>query len=288
MRTVFCSLSVLFLALAFDGVSAQTIDAGRGELPLVVPSGYDAAKPAPLMMLIHGYGSSGAAQDSLWKISAQADTYGFLFVAPNGTKEASDAKRPFWNATAACCDFNKTEVDDSAYLLKVIDEVKKHYSVDPNRVYVMGHSNGGFMSHRMALDHPDTIAAIAALNGAAPLELPGPKPERPVSILHIHGTKDTLNSYQGGEIRGVRYPGPVETVEKWAEFIGGSTEATTLSKKLDLDKRLEGDETTITQYLNGSVELWTIEDGGHVPAFTDSFAKLVVEWLMAHPKQAKD
>lgn len=288
MRTVLCFLCVAFLAMAFGGVSAQTIDAGRGEVALVVPSDYDAGKPAPLIMLIHGYGSNGAAQDSLWKIAAQADTYGFLFIAPNGTKEASEEKRPFWNATGACCDFYETGVDDSAYLLKVIDEVKKHYSVDANRVYVMGHSNGGFMSHRMALDHPDTIAAIAALNGAAPLELPGPKPERPVNILHIHGTVDRLNSYQGGEIRGVRYPGPVETVEKWAEFSGGSTQVTTLTKKLDLDKRLEGNETTVTQYLDGSVELWTINGGGHIPAFTDNFSRLVIEWLMAHPKRAKD
>ena len=34
----------------------------------------------------------------------------------------------------------------------------------------------------------------------------------------------------------------------------------------------------------GSSELWTIADGSHVPAFSDTFAEQVVEWLLAHPK----
>jgi polyhydroxybutyrate depolymerase len=76
----------------------------------------------------------------------------------------------------------------------------------------------------------------------------------------------------------------VEGLEKWAEFLGGSKEVTTLSKKLNLDTNLEGNETIITQYMDGSLELWTIHGGGHIPAFPENFAKLVIEWLMAHPK----
>lgn len=287
MRTVSCILSLSFLLVTLSGVSAESIDLGRGPVPLVIPKDYDEAKPAPLIVLIHGYTSSGAGQDAYWKIGAQADTYGFLFLAPDGTREDSETKSRFWNATEACCDFHDSNVDDSGYILSLINEVKEQYSIDVNRIYVMGHSNGGFMSHRMAQDHPDTIAAIAALNGAAPNTLEGPTPKHPVHILHIHGTKDELNHYEGGEIYGVRYPGPEETVKKWAEYGWGATEVSTSSKSLDLDQRLEGEETSITQYANGSVELWTINGGGHVPAFTDNFSKLIIEWLLAHPKSSK-
>jgi len=287
MRFKWCVCSLFVFVSMLNGAFAESIDLGRGPVPLVVPSNYDESKPAPLIVLLHGYTASGAAQNAYWKLSGLADTYGFLFIAPDGTREKTEAKSRFWNATEACCDFQKSEVDDSGYILGLINEVKKQYSVDANRVYVTGHSNGGFMSHRLAQDHPDTIAAIVALNGAAPNTLKGPKPKRPVHILHVHGTEDELNAYEGGDVFGVRYPGPEETVKKWAEYAWGTSEMSKVSERLDLDAKLEGAETSITRYANGSVELWTIEGGGHVPAFTKDWGKLIVEWMLAHPKEGK-
>lgn len=288
MRITLLVLSFAVAGMVSIDASAQSIDAGRGSLPLVVPADYDEAKPAPLVILLHGYTSSGKGQESYMKFGNLADEYGFLFIAPDGTKEESERSSQFWNATDACCDLYGSSVDDSGYLKGLIDEVKKNFSVDANQVYLIGHSNGGFMSHRMAVDHPDTIAAIASLAGAAPEELSGPQPERPVNILQIHGSKDTTILYEGGEIQEAVYPGAVATVEKWAKYNGLLAEAKSLRKKLDLEKRIDGKETTITRYdKNGSVELWTINEGGHVPAISDRFSEHVIEWLMAHPKAPK-
>jgi len=286
MRAFFYFICVLLSAILCHQVFAQTIDVGRGAVPLVVPSDYDDAEPAPLVVLLHGYTENGSGQDAYMKISPQADTYGFLFIAPNGTREPVGQGSRFWNATDACCNFYGSDVDDSGYIRNLIDEIKGHYSVDENRVYLIGHSNGGFMSYRMAVDHPDTIAAIASLAGAAPNELSGPKPEHPVSILQIHGTEDQVILYDGGWIGFNPYPGAVQTVEKWAEFYELSTDAVSPTNGLDLDDWLEGDETTITQYGSGLVELWTIDGGGHIPVLSNTFANHVIEWLMAHPKPA--
>ncbi len=287
MRGISCVLFLSLLLVALGGVSAESVDLGRGPVPLIVPKGYDESKPAPLIVLIHGYTSSGAGQDAYWKIGEKADEYGFFFMAPDGTVEKTGDKNRFWNATEACCDFQESNVDDSGYILGLINDVKKRYAIDDNRVYVMGHSNGGFMSHRLAQDHPDVIAGIVALNGAAPNTIKGPKPERPVHILHVHGTTDRLNLYEGGDIQGVRYPGPEESVRKWAEYGFGATEASTPSEKLDLDTGAEGAETRITRYADGSVELWTLEGVGHIPAFNENWSKLIIEWLLAHPKPAE-
>ena len=43
--------------------------------------------------------------------------------------------------------------------------MKAHYNVDPGRVCLIGHSNGGFMSHRFACDRADLVAAIVSLAG---------------------------------------------------------------------------------------------------------------------------
>ena len=52
----------------------------------------------------------------------------------------------------------RSAVDDSGYVRQIIMTIQGIYKIDPRRIYVTGHSNGGYMSHRMACDHSDLIA----------------------------------------------------------------------------------------------------------------------------------
>ena len=206
MRQACWALVGVLLLTAPGAASAQTVDAGRGELPVHVPSSYSAAAPAPLIVLLHGYTSSGAGQDTYMQVSALKDAYGFILVAPDGTREDSGNRPRFWNASAACCNFAGSTVDDVAYLTGLIDAVKADYAVDDKRVYLFGHSNGGFMAYRMAHEHGDAIAAIASLAGADQSR-PRPEPPEPVHVLQIHGTADTAIPYEGGGFRDEPVPG---------------------------------------------------------------------------------
>lgn len=268
---------------------AQSIDAGRGAIPLTVPDAYDAGVPTPLIVALHGYTSSGESHDRSWGISALADEYNFLTIAPDGELEPEGDRNRYWNASSACCNFYGTEVDDSGYLRRIIDEVKAGYNVDEGRVYVIGHSNGGFMSYRMAYDHSDAIAAIASLAGANHVEARDPPPY-PVHVLQIHGTDDTTIAYRGGEIREHRYPSAMGSVRRWAQYNGCDMSRTSREMR-DLDASLPGHETGVLKMNRGcedggSAELWTISDGGHVPVYSESYAEQIVEWLLAHPKPA--
>ena len=280
-------LAATVLVLFSASVSAQSIDLGRGELPVTVPDDYDAATPAPLIVLLHGYTSSGSGQDSYMGFSAIADTYGFLLVSPDGDKESGGDENRFWNASSACCNFFQSDVDDSAYILSIIKEVKADFNVDANRVYLIGHSNGGFMSYRAAYDHSETIAAIASLAGASHADMRS-APENPVHVLQIHGTSDGTIAYDGAEIGGNSYPSAKDTVTQWAYYNGCKAQAAERELR-DLVANLEGHESSVMVFnqgckAGGSSELWTIADGSHVPAFSDTFAEQVVEWLLAHPK----
>ncbi|MDA1369881.1 MAG: alpha/beta fold hydrolase [Proteobacteria bacterium] len=236
-------LVILSLYFFCSSSLAQSIDLGRGALPLKVPSNYSSSSPMPLIVLLHGYTSSGANQDSYMGFSKLADQYGFLFVAPDGNKEPGGDQNRFWNASPACCDFFRTEVDDSNYVASIIDEVKSSYNVDPNRVYLIGHSNGGFMSYRAAYEHSDTIAAIASLAGASHVDaLPAPK--SPVHVLQIHGTEDGTIAYNGDEIQGNRYPSAIESVAKWAEYNGCRAEGAAREQR-DLEARIDGHESSV-------------------------------------------
>ncbi len=276
-------------ALMASPAIAQSIDAGRGPVPLTVPAGYDAGVPTPLIVSLHGYSSSGEGHDRGWRISALADRYGFITIAPDGSREAGGNRNPYWNASSACCNFEGTDIDDSAYLSGIIDQIRASYNVDASLIYVIGHSNGGFMSYRMAYEHSDMVAAIVSLAGANHIEQ-REAPPHPVHVLQIHGTDDTTIAYRGGEIQENRYPGAFASVRRWAQYNG--CDGSVASREMrDLDASLPGHETGVMKINagckdGGSAELWTISDGGHSPVYSDTWGEQIVEWLLAHPKPA--
>lgn len=248
---------------------------------LHVPS--TTADKAPLVVLLHGYTSSAAEQESYFQLMAESDRRGFLYARPEGTTDQRGEQ--FWNATPACCDLYNTGVDDSAYLERLIDTVAAKYPVDPARVYFVGHSNGGFMALRMACDHADRVTAVVSLAGAATADPAACEPARPVSVLQIHGTSDRTILYEGGPSTRP-YPSAEETVAMWRGLDGCADRADTAAPPIDLDATLAGAETTVTTWHEGCgggtrAELWSIKDGGHVPALTPTFATAVVDFLLA-------
>jgi len=269
-----------------------SVNLGRGSVVVHVPPSYDDAVSAPLVILLHGYGGSGATQEAYMNFAPLSDEYGFLYAYPDGIKNSS--KLRFWNATDVCCDFADQKPDDSQYLTDLVDAVRAGLHVDDRRIYFIGHSNGGFMSYRMACDHSQYIAAIVSLAGATWFDPERCYPQQGVHVLQIHGTSDDVIQYDGGCGLGKAcssccYPGGVADVEQWAAFGGCALDFTTTKNVLDLDSSISGQETDITTYptncgADGGSELWTINRGQHVPTLSPDFSRAVIEWLLAHPK----
>ena len=249
---------------------------------LHVPPGYHPATKVPLVVLLHGYSVDSTATSDYFKLSAESDRRGFLYALPNGTVDPQGNK--FWNATDACCDFYHKGIDDSTYLSRLIDTVKASYAVDPTRVYFVGHSNGAFMSYRMACEHADQITAIVSVAGALNNDTSRCQPTRPVSILEIHGTADEVISYNGGLNSGYPYPSVDTTLAAWRHLDGCHGKTGSPATPIDLDAKLTGAETTVTTYSDGCrdtsrVVLWSIKDGLHSPAFTEAFAPSIMDFL---------
>ncbi len=245
-----------------------------------IPTSYDPSKPTPLVVLLHGYGATPFLEDSYFGMSEYAETAGFLYADPSGTIDSTGS--PFWNATDACCDMDHTGVDDVAYLNAVVDDMEAHYNVDRKRVFFVGHSNGGFMSHRMACDAASRIAAIVSLAGAQWFDLSHCKPSEAVSVLEVHGDADTEVPYDGGP----DLPSAPTTVSDWAQLDGcGTTSA--MGTAIDLVDTLPGAETQPLSYpcTKGAAELWTVHGGIHVPPFRlPDWPAAVYGFLSAHPK----
>lgn len=275
------------------GPDGGAADGGRDPLVLArpfdvtVPVGYTRGTPVPLVVVLHGYTATAQAQDMYFGLSRLAQTRTFLVALPNGLRD--DMLQQYWNATDACCAFGKTN-DDVAYLTAVIRDVQQRYSVDAKRIFLVGHSNGGFMSHRLACERAGLIAGIVSLAGATWADPARCTPSEPVGVLQIHGSLDPVISYNGGATPGQPpYPAAPTTVRTWAAKNGCSN--TTLSSvggNLDLVPALLGSETEREEATgcpgNGAAELWTVRGAGHLPLVNDQFADRLYTWLLAHPK----
>ena len=268
-----------------------TVDAGRGPITIHVPDSYVEGTNTPLVILLHGYSGSGFWQEAYMNFLGVHEEYGFLYAYPDGTVNQWGYR--FWNATNACCDFGGTGVDDSGYLAALLDAIEANLTVDPRRVFFIGHSNGGFMSYRMACDHSERIAAICSLAGAAHKNPASCQATSPVHALQIHGTQDDVIFYAGGQINGILYPGAIESAQQWAAYAGCDPVPDSSADPINLDKSVPGKETTILRYDSGcdgagSAEVWSIQGGEHSPSLSNPFTSLVIEWLYAHPKPGID
>jgi polyhydroxybutyrate depolymerase len=270
-----------------------------GDRPVTVhvPADLDPRRPAPLLVLLHGYGASGEVQERYLRLRPQAARMGFLYAAPDGTTDAEGNR--FWNATDACCDFGRTGVDDVDYLAGVIEEIGATVAVDPARTYVVGHSNGGFMAYALACRHAGVVAAIVSLAGMTYLNADDCRPATPVAVLHIHGTADEAIRFDGGRLDPGRrapalapYPSVAQTASLWQASNGCDASLRDLETRVDVDGVIDGPdgpaETTIAVATGcdpgGHVEVWTIPDGRHIPDLSTDVPVTVSEFLLAHSR----
>lgn len=279
---------------ASAGDASAPADAPYSPSPLIaarpymqrVPSSYDPARPMPLVILLHGYGAGGMVQAGYLNLLAATASEGFLLAYPDGTVDESG--RRFWNATDGCCDFGGTQVDDVAYVDAVIDDMRAQYNVDPRRIFLIGHSNGGFMAHRYACERAGRIAGIVSLAGAAWADPSRCAPSRPVSVLQVHGTADDVIRFNGGRTpiaSGGPYPAARDSVGQWRAHNGCGALAAT-GETMDLERTVAGAETRVERAemcRGGGAELWVIEGGGHIPSFGPEWTRALGRWMAAHP-----
>jgi polyhydroxybutyrate depolymerase len=277
-----------------DHEQAMTVDGRRRTFLVHVPAGLPAARPIPVVIVLHGGGGDARTAIAQTGMSEQADRGGFLAVYPNGTGRLERSLLT-WNSGTCCGYALEQQVNDVAFIATVIDELRRQYAGDPRRIFVTGMSNGGMLSYRLGCELADRIAAIAPVAGAMGVDC---RPSAPISVVAFHGTADRQVPYRGGTAPGSADPHPrrdppvADTIAFWAAH-NHCTAAST--------QDVSGDTTREVRSCPGGVEvtLHTIDGGGHAwpggprgpagadrPTSTISATELMWRFFEQHPKAA--
>ena len=227
----------------------------------VVPAGKEGQR-LPLVIGLHGRLGDGKGQDKLGGMSAVAEKEGFVLALPDGYSRSWHDARDKGPAAEA-------GIDDVAFLSALIDWFIAHKNVDASRVYVMGMSNGGFMTLTLACALADKVAAVASVTGTVSENLkPKCAPSRAMGVALFLGDADPLVPYEGGEVangRNGRAISAADSAALFAQLNGcqGEAEKSTLA---DVDP---ADGTRIELQVwnqcrpGGEVRLYSVRGGGH-------------------------
>lgn len=216
---------------------------------LYVPPSYDGTAPFPVVLNFHGFTSSGLLQQENTQMDELAAREGFVVAYPNGLDNS-------WNAGVCCGRSAETNVDDVGFTRAVIEDLGARGCIDTARVYATGMSNGGFLSHRLACEAADVIAAVAPVAAVLGIEESACNPSRPIPLIQMNGTADPLVDYEGGGL--AQSPSAQESIDGWIARDGCTGEPTNTYENgaavCETVSECDGDV---------SVTLCSIEGAGH-------------------------
>lgn len=311
-----CTLSLMLAACGSDpavpaGASTRTItyDGMERTYDLYYPEG--GAAQMALVVNLHGLLGDGPQQNMMTGMTALAEEQKFIVVAPTSLGTAGAAilsggstDPTAWNA-GACCAFNAPDRDDLGFLVAVLDDIESTGVVDAKRIYVTGMSNGGFMSHRIACELSDRIAAVAPVAGVIGIPLESCNPSRAVPVIDIHGTADQLVPYEGGAPP--LLSNPIAGQAAGALFPGGAPDFLSVQASVDFWVGNNGCSTTpMNTFEDGNascstyssctdgadVTLCTIQAGGHSwpggTAYSITGTQLVDQFITGAPSRDLD
>lgn len=233
-----------------------------------MPAKYDATKPTPVIIAYHGGGANPESMVRLSGLNEKSEQAGFMVVYPFGTGRLEDHLLTF-NGGECCGYAMQNKIDDVAFTRALLDDLAAVTNLDASRVFATGLSNGGIMSHYVASELSDRIAAIAPVGG--PLMMEAPSAKRPVSVIHFHGTNDDFAPFKGGFGKGAlgragitEFRSVEHTIQSWIKANGCKPEPEVVALPDKADDGMKCTRKTWSGGKDGSeVVLIEIENGGH-------------------------
>ena len=159
---------------------------------LYVPSSYSSSSKQPLVFNFHGYGSNASEQMNYGDLRSQADANGFILVHPEALDDIVGTS--YWNIKG----WSESVHDDVKFTENLINLLMDKYSINAERIYSTGMSNGGFFSFHLACNLSASFAAVASVTGSMTKStFDSCNPRKPTPVMQIHGSLDFTVPYKG-------------------------------------------------------------------------------------------
>ena len=265
------ALAMLAMLLTVEGTAltpgdhARTVEVDGVERSYLVhvPPKYERGTPTPVVLAFHGGGANARTMVGFSGLNEKADEAGFIVVYPEGSGRF--ARMLTFNAGNCCGQAAERNVDDVAFVRRLLDDLEGIVAVDRRRVFATGMSNGAMMAYRVASELSDRIAAIAPVAG--PMGTEACHPGRAVSVMHFHGDADEFAPFAGGRGRGpsgTDFRSVEQSIDAWVAANGCRKTPTTTHLP---DREQDGTTVRQVRYDSGTddaeVVLVVIAGGGH-------------------------
>lgn len=215
-----------------------------------------AGEELPLLLALHGYGTTASGFAATYGLNEHASATGYRVVYPQGSHfmggfgespQANDYLVTSWNdlgsnftpsAKGPHCTEDRLKYpcpeecgscnhcawtscyDDAGFLAQVLSQAETNYPTDASRVYILGVSNGAMMAMRLACNMSERFAGVVALIATMP---PGFEcaPDISLPLLLLAGAKDDTVGHDGtATTNGWIFASIEDTQAIWAQGMG--------------------------------------------------------------------
>lgn len=277
MKKFFTLLTLIIAVVTLNAQSGQTnktMQFGGVERQYIEYIPANVQSPAPVLFVLHGLGDDMSNMFNATGFKQIADQHGWIVITPQALEASvmGYSMGTAWNsgihASLYGMDLNINEdVDDSGFIMAILDDLIANSNADANNVFVTGFSMGGFMSNRLAIEHGDRIKAIASVSGTVGNVVQGNTPTGHVSAMHIHGTADGTVGYENADfnlsVTSVSVGlGAEATVEYWRSYNQCSATPTTYNYPDNMNDNLTFERYEYTGGTEGTRTVFIKVNGG--------------------------
>lgn len=162
---------------------------------IIPPESWD-GRPKPTLIALHGGFGTGKHMAKNNKLVETFQPMGYTCIFPNGVARS-------WADGRGATSADGRGIDDVTFIIRLVEELTKAGYSDPTRIHLVGHSNGGFMAQRLALEQPKLWKSVTSVSSFVSVSLAKQRKQGPpVSMAIFAGVLDPLVPFSGGYVSG--------------------------------------------------------------------------------------